>query len=203
METSPTQLLVIDDDELLGKNIAVYLEGRGMVCYRAYSGTEGLELFRREQPDLVLLDIQMPGMSGAEMLEIIVNESPETPAIVISAATDPADVAAAFRLGAWDYLIKPITGMSILTDAIRRAIERAPLPTLATRPYGRTVMAPAFPLRPPGYEGQVAKASEDRRCRFGALLPYRMALSSTPLRQLLAHLPRIKILLCSPFVRVI
>jgi DNA-binding NarL/FixJ family response regulator len=127
METHPTRVLVVDDDELLCTSISVYLEEQDMVCYEAHDGTEGLELFRSQRPDLVLLDIRMPGMSGPEMLEILVKESPETPMIVISATVDMGDVVAVLRHGAWDYLIKPIDDMEFLLHTVDRALERARL----------------------------------------------------------------------------
>ncbi|MDP6546510.1 MAG: response regulator, partial [Phycisphaerae bacterium] len=127
MERGPIRVLVVDDDKLLCKTISVYLEEQGMVCYRAHDGADGLELFRRERPDLVLLDIRMPGMPGPEMLEILVKESPETPVVVMSATADMIDVVAVLRLGAWDYLIKPIAKMSFLEHTIQKALERARL----------------------------------------------------------------------------
>lgn len=127
MDKGPDRILVVDDDALLCRTVSVYLAERGFDCRRAHGGAEGLKRFRDEPPDLILLDIRMPEMSGPEVLEVVVRESPETPVIVISATGDMEDVVAVLRRGAWDYLMKPITEMSILEHAVRRALERAQL----------------------------------------------------------------------------
>lgn len=123
-ETRAMKVLAIDDDEMLCEIVAVYLEEQGFETLQAHDGAEGLRLFRRERPDLVLLDIRMPKMSGTEVLKQMTVESPQTPVIMVSSTGDLADVVEVLRLGAWDYIVKPINDMEFLLHAIDKALER-------------------------------------------------------------------------------
>ena len=77
--------------------------------------------------DLVLVDLRMPEMGGLAVLSAIRREVPEMPVIVVSGAGDIGEVVEALRLGAWDFLLKPINDMSILRHAIDQGLERARL----------------------------------------------------------------------------
>ena len=124
-EKQAVKVLVVDDDEMLCDVVAVFLSENGFEVIKANDGTDGLQQFRSESPDLVLLDIRMPGMSGTEVLTQLTSESPQTPVIMVSATSDLGDVVEVLRLGAWDYVIKPISDMEFLLHAIDRALDRA------------------------------------------------------------------------------
>jgi DNA-binding NarL/FixJ family response regulator len=125
---SPTMtILTIDDEENIRQSIRDYLEDCDFNVIEAASGPEGLEALSTEKPDLVLLDLRMPEMDGLEVLRIMTESSPNVPVIVISGVGVITDAVAALRLGAWDYLIKPIEDMSILRHAVDMALERARL----------------------------------------------------------------------------
>jgi sigma-B regulation protein RsbU (phosphoserine phosphatase) len=117
-------VLTVDDEAGVRRNLSAYLEDCGYRTLEASNGREGLELFRRERPDVVLCDLRMPGMDGLEVLAHIHEESPETPVIVASGAGTLGDVVEALRRGAWDYLTKPIQDMGFLESALHRALER-------------------------------------------------------------------------------
>ncbi len=121
------RILSVDDDSKVREKIASYLEDNGFVVYEANNGQEGLELFRSHKPDLVLCDIQMPVMGGLELIEILKKESPETPIIVISGIDVMSNVIEALRTGAWDFIVKPISNMTVLEHAVCRALERGRL----------------------------------------------------------------------------
>lgn len=121
---NPHRLLIIDDDAIVRQSIAVYLADSGFRVMEAGNGQDGLTLFQQEFPDLVLTDLRMPGMDGLQLLRRIHELSPETPVIVISGAGVVADVVEALRLGASDYMIKPVVDMEMLEHAIARALER-------------------------------------------------------------------------------
>ncbi len=123
----PISVLVIDDDELVRSTLGTYLKRRGMWVQEADGGALGLESFRAHTPDVVLLDLRMPGMDGLEVLRRLREEDPDLPVIVVSGAGIVNDVVDSLRLGAWDFLIKPFEDLEILLHAVRNATEQARL----------------------------------------------------------------------------
>lgn len=120
-------ILTIDDEEQIRTSFKLFLEDYDFVILEANNGREGLEIFRREQPDLILCDLRMPEMDGLDVLETIKNESPDTPIIVVSGTGIIGDAIEAIRKGAWNYLLKPIQNMSVLLHAINQELERSRL----------------------------------------------------------------------------
>ena len=104
------QILIIDDDIPIGDMLseALMLEGYGVL--RAYSGTEALLLLSQRKPDLVLLDLMLPGLSGEEVLPHIAN----IPVIVLSAKVDVQDKVSLLLAGAADYITKPFSLQELL-----------------------------------------------------------------------------------------
>lgn len=96
-------IAVIDDDVYIGDLIERLLRGSGYDVLRAYSGTEAKLLLSAQKPDLILLDLMLPGLSGEEVLSNI----QDIPVIVVSAKTDISDKVSLLRGGAADYLTKP------------------------------------------------------------------------------------------------
>lgn len=116
------QLLVIDDDILVRQSIVAYLEDSGYRVHGEPNGYLGMDWFRQNKPDLVLTDLRMPDLDGLTLLGMIKQEDPDVPVIVISGMGMVADVAEALRLGAADYLIKPLVDMEVLTHSINKAL---------------------------------------------------------------------------------
>lgn len=131
---NPACVLTIDDEPGIRRNLAAYLEDCGYRVLEAENGNQGLQVFLREQPDVVLCDLRMPGMDGLEVLARIHETSPDTPVIVVSGVGTLSDVVEALRRGAWDYLTKPIQDMEFLESAVSRALDRARL-TRENREY--------------------------------------------------------------------
>lgn len=125
--SSGAKILTIDDEYVLRQSVVAYLEDSGFTVIESDNGVSGLELFYKEQPDLVLTDLQMPKLGGLSVLAEITEKSPTTPVIVISGAGGMDEVIEALRLGAWDYLTKPITDLAVLEHAICKALERKKL----------------------------------------------------------------------------
>lgn len=100
------KILIIDDDEEISELISRWLELRGYRAVTAYNGTEGLRQIYKERPDLVILDIMMPGMDGWSVCRRI-REMSEIPVIILSARAEPADRIMGLDLGADDYITKP------------------------------------------------------------------------------------------------
>lgn len=121
------RLLIIDDDSIVRQSLVTYLADSGFDVLEAGNGQQGLELFDAHMPDIVLTDLRMPGIDGLQVLRTIHGISPDTPVIVISGAGVVADVVEALRLGASDYLIKPVVDIEMLVHAIDKSLERRAL----------------------------------------------------------------------------
>lgn len=127
MKGAGSTILVIDDDTIVRESIVAYLEDSGFNILQAENGEHGLAIYNESQPDLILCDLRMPRMDGLGVLRNVREISPEIPFIVVSGAGVMADVVEALRLGASDYIIKPIVDLEVLEYAINRALETAQL----------------------------------------------------------------------------
>lgn len=123
----PIRILVVDDDADVRRTIVAYLEDSDFEMLEAADGRAGLALFRDERPDLVLLDLRMPILDGLQVLAAIGAESPETPVMIVSGTGNLNDAIAALKMGASDYVTKPIHDMAVLEHAIRKALDQAGL----------------------------------------------------------------------------
>lgn len=117
-------IAVIDDDEHINKMLAELLSREGYSVLQAYSGTEAIYLLSENRPDLVLLDLMMPGLSGEEVLPKIKG----IPVIVISAKADVQNKVSVLLDGAADYITKPFDSRELLariTVQLRNNIDLA------------------------------------------------------------------------------
>ena len=120
-------ILVVEDELVTRKSFVLFLGSKGFKIIEAENGRMGLEVFRKEKPRLILLDLRMPIMDGLEVLPFLKEESPDTPVIVISGTEKITDAIEALHRGAWDYVLKPIKDMTVLYHAVEKALERARL----------------------------------------------------------------------------
>ncbi|WP_017939933.1 two-component system response regulator RssB [Zestomonas thermotolerans] len=127
MHNPSATLLIIDDDDVVRASLAAYLEDSGFSVLQAANGLQGLEVFERDKPDLVICDLRMPQIDGLELIRRISALEAEVPVIVVSGAGGMSDVVEALRLGAADYLIKPLEDLSVLEHSVQRALDRARL----------------------------------------------------------------------------
>lgn len=127
MHNPSATLLIIDDDDEVRASLAAYLDDSGFRVLQAASGPEGLELFDREHPDLVICDLRMPQMDGLELIRLVSERQADLPVIVVSGAGVMNDAVEALRLGAADYLIKPLEDLAMLEHSVRRALDRSRL----------------------------------------------------------------------------
>ncbi|MRI34681.1 fused response regulator/phosphatase [Endozoicomonas sp. OPT23] len=134
MSLASNTILVIDDDTIVRESIVAYLEDSGFRVIQAENGEQGLATYSEISPDLILCDLRMPRMDGLAVLRNVRELSLDTPFIVVSGAGVMADVVEALRLGANDYIIKPIVDLEVLEYAINRALESAQL-TVENRRY--------------------------------------------------------------------
>mgnify|MGYP000026364367 CR=1 FL=1 len=115
METK--KILLIDDEADLIEMLKKFLEEEGYEVVSSCNGKQGLEMFEKEEPDLVLLDLALPGMNGLEVLKRMMKKK-KTLVIMITAYKDAEKVVDAFRLGAYDCIFKPFD-----FDYLKRCIK--------------------------------------------------------------------------------
>lgn len=121
------KILVIGNNDSLRFSICEFLEDRGYLTAAGETGGKGIELFNENPMDLVLTDLRMPGMSGIEVLDFFSRQYPDIPVIIISGTGDIRDVVSALKIGAWDYILKPVSDLSIIIHSIKQAFERVSL----------------------------------------------------------------------------
>ena len=124
MHNTSAKLLIIDDDEVVRTSLAAYLEDSGFNVLQAGNGLQGLQVFEQEHPDLIICDLRMPQVDGLELIRRINQLETDTPVIVVSGAGVMSDAVEALRLGAADYLIKPLEDLAVLEHSVRRALDR-------------------------------------------------------------------------------
>ena len=127
MQKTSATLLIIDDDDVVRASLAAYLEDSGFSVLQAGNGQQGLQVFDEHQPDLVICDLRMPQMGGLELIRQVSERAPQLPVIVVSGAGVMSDAVEALRLGAADYLIKPLEDLAVLEHSVRRALDRSRL----------------------------------------------------------------------------
>ena len=133
------RILIIDDDEAIGNLEQEVLERAGYEVQRAFSGTEALLLLKQQRPDMILLDLMLPGISGEELLPQIQN----IPVIVVSAKTGVDDKVGLLLGGAVDYMTKPFDTKELLARVAVRLKEHSCLVTADIYTYGELTLAEA------------------------------------------------------------
>lgn len=124
MGSSMQRILVIDDDENLRDTIGVMLERESFVPILASDGRSGFEKALTMEPDLILADLRLPGMSGAEVCKQLRADRVQTPIIVLSAVGDEVDKVLLLEMGADDYIVKPFGARELLAR-IRAVLRRS------------------------------------------------------------------------------
>jgi two-component system response regulator MtrA len=115
--------MVVDDDQDLAEMLGIVLNGAGMEVDLVSRGDEAIEVFRNIQPDLVLLDIMLPGTDGIEVCREIRKQSSRVPIVMLTAKSDVHDIVKGLEAGADDYMVKPFKP-SELVARIRTRLRR-------------------------------------------------------------------------------
>ena len=118
-----TLVMVVDDDQDLAEMLGIVLTGAGIDVDLVSRGDEGMDVFRNNPPDLVLLDVMLPGLDGIEVCKLIRAES-MVPIVMLSAKGDTQDVVKGLEAGADDYMVKPFRHPSELIARIRTRLRR-------------------------------------------------------------------------------
>jgi two-component system nitrogen regulation response regulator NtrX len=122
------RILVIDDDAEIRKSFKMTLEYAGYDVVLAATGEEGVKLVENDAPDLVFCDIKMPGMDGLEVLQKLRHLVEVTPVVIITGNADIQNAVEATRLGAFDFIEKPVSSERILVS-VRNAVDTRRLKT--------------------------------------------------------------------------
>ncbi|TPN80718.1 response regulator transcription factor [Mesorhizobium sp. CU2] len=122
MTNQNVSILVVDDEPPIRKLLRVGLSTQGYSVSEAPNARTAIELMQTETPDLVLLDLGLPGMTGLELLGKWRGDGLDIPVVILSSRTDEAGIVAALELGADDYVTKPF-GMNELAARIRVALR--------------------------------------------------------------------------------
>ena len=117
-----TRILTVEDDERIRTAVKLALEDEGWTVDEAGSGEEAIDLFHRGSPDVVLIDIMLPGMDGFELCRTLRRHS-DVPIVMVTARNDTHDVVAGLEAGADDYLTKPFAPKE-LSARIRALLRR-------------------------------------------------------------------------------
>jgi two-component system NtrC family response regulator len=120
------RVLIIDDEPTLRESLEIALRGSGYEVLSARTGEEGMVLFTQKNPDLILLDHWLPGISGDQVLRKIKEAEPEVPVIVMTAQGSVDLAVQSMKMGAFDFLVKPFE-LDQLEALIEKALERSRL----------------------------------------------------------------------------
>lgn len=121
------KILVVDDEDDVRLFLQDFLSEREFEVSSAPSGEEALEMIAANPPDIVLLDLMMPGIDGLECLEIIKQKHPKVHVIMITALNDEGRIAKAKKLGVYNYILKPFS-LGYLETELLRLIEQIDQP---------------------------------------------------------------------------
>lgn len=127
-----SKILIIEDESELVKVLRSYLEKAGFQVMTALRGDSGLELWRREKPDLVILDLNLPGLDGLDIAREIRKKS-NTPIIMLTARVEEADQLVGLEIGADDYITKPFSPRLVVARVralLRRTQSTSPSETI-------------------------------------------------------------------------
>ena len=119
-----TSVLVVDDDQDLAEMLGIVLNGVGIEVDLVSRGDEAIDVFRNNPPDLVLLDIMLPGLDGIEVCKQIRKQSMRVPIVMLTAKSDTHDIVKGLEAGADDYMVKPFRHPSELIARIRTRLRR-------------------------------------------------------------------------------
>lgn len=125
-----TLIMVVDDDQDLAEMLAIVLTGEGMGVDLVSRGDQVMDVFRTSQPDLILLDLMLPGLDGIEVCKLIRAES-MVPIVMLTAKGDTTDVVKGLEAGADDYIVKPFQTNELLAR-VKARLRRVPTSSAAS-----------------------------------------------------------------------
>ena len=171
MDASAAEILIVEDDEVILGTLAYNLSRQGFEVKGATTGAEGLRLARKLRPDLILLDVMLPGESGIEVCERIRGRDREVVIVMVTAKDAEDDKVRGFEAGADDYVTKPF-GIKELVARINANLKRS-----ETGGRGKVLEAGDLQLDTKNFTARVGEEPLDLRLKEFELLA---ALASAP-----------------------
>ena len=138
MRPMPRTILVVDDEPTILETLAYNLERDGYAVVTAADGAQALTAFRRDAPDLIVLDLMLPELSGMEICRIIRRES-QVPILMLTARDSEIDKVVGLELGADDYVTKPFS-LPELQARVRALLRRTETASVAVEPAATVVL---------------------------------------------------------------
>ena len=156
---STQTVLVVDDEAQIVDTLRLYLERDGFRVVPAYNGRAALELFDREQPDLIVLDLMLPEVSGLDVCRSIRSRS-QVPIIMLTARSEELDKVVGLELGADDYVTKPFSPREVAAR-VRAVLRRAASSATAWKSPSESLFQPSLSPAPPAERLAVGHLSID------------------------------------------
>lgn len=128
MEVTHKHVLLVDDNIELAKTIMEYLEMHGIHCDHAANGTMALKLLRSDEFDLVILDVNLPQLSGYKICETLRRDGIDLPVLILTAKSELSDKLKGFSAGADDYMVKPFALEELLARVLALLKRRSTIP---------------------------------------------------------------------------
>lgn len=117
------KVLIVDNEFMIRESIAAYLEDGGYQVTSVADGKEAIDIFHENRPDIIITDMDLPSMSGLDIIRHVRDVNKEIPIIIVSGLVSNKDVIEALRLGIWDYHVKPINHLVEIYDSVHRALD--------------------------------------------------------------------------------
>nr|WP_157049087.1 response regulator transcription factor [Syntrophomonas palmitatica] len=144
------KILVVDDEESLVRLISYNLNKEGFTAIAAYDGNEAIKLFEEEKPDLVILDLMLPGRDGLDVCRHLRGKDYRTPVIMLTARDDEVDKVVGLELGADDYVTKPFSVRELCARV--KAVLRRGQDYKEELTDQKEIVAGSFVIKPDSYQ---------------------------------------------------
>jgi two-component system response regulator (stage 0 sporulation protein F) len=193
----PGRILIVDDEAPVREVLNDYFVERGYVVFMASNGEEALAAFTREGPDVVLLDVRMPGIDGMQVLKRLREADPDVPVIMVTANEDLETARETLSIGAFDYVAKPFDFEHLNRTVVAAIVHSGGTP-LGDSGFGATLPDPWSRLVTEVFRSvrgmdREARASTGVRLEDAALAAAREAMAGR-LAEATSHLTEIKLL---------
>ena len=124
---NPVKILIIDDEIFIRESMGIFFEDEDFDVRTAEDGLDGIGKFTSFQPDVIFLDMRMPGMNGFEVIKKMKELSSLVPVIVMSGNSGSGYADEALARGAWDYITKPVCNLPLLLEKVDDVLEKTRL----------------------------------------------------------------------------
>ena len=120
----PANILIVDDSVSSANKLTEILEAQGYLVAVAASAEDAIPVFEKQEFDLIITELMLPGISGLNMMKVMKDKRPDCDVVIISSNASSFNTLKALRQGAYDYIVKPIDDETVLYNVIERALEK-------------------------------------------------------------------------------